>query len=166
MREALPPGVHREPQHQAPRLGKRRWAIESAYRRHLLGHSELQIADSLDLTDHLNRVTGSRKRESRSVRRYVKEGRKTLATLGAWPWAVEKDGRLDVRGWWRDDRFAAALFAWHEEAFVMAYNDTLLSADNITGRERYRTDGDRLSAGCDLHRERLRRRLAEKADAA
>jgi len=67
-----------------------------------------------------------------------------------------------VRGWWRDDRFAAALFAW----FVMAINDTLLSADSITGQERYRTSGDRLSIGRELHREHLRRRLAEKPEAA
>ena len=71
-----------------------------------------------------------------------------------------------MRGWWRDDRFAAALFAWHEEAFVMAINDTLLSADSITGQERYRTSGDRLSIGRELHREHLRRRLAEKPEAA
>jgi hypothetical protein len=163
VRETLPPGVRRQPDHHRPTIGKPRWEIESAFFHDVCGYSNLEIADALDFTDHKKQTWGSRSPESRSARRYVEDGRKALAALGAWPWTLEENGKVDARGWWRDDRFAIALFGWHEEATVMAINDALLAADCLSGQETYRTNGDRLATATRLYRERLDRAVRSRA---
>ncbi len=47
----------------------------------------------------------------RSARHHVRDGRLTLADLGAWPWAVV-DGKSLPRNWWADRDFALALQEW------------------------------------------------------
>jgi len=47
--------------------------------------------------------------EPRTVKRWIADGRRALASLGLWPWAVARpDGRLDRR-WWRGDPYRETL---------------------------------------------------------
>jgi len=51
---------------------------------------------------------------SRGVTRWRDDGRKVMAALGAWPWAVPGgEGKLS-RNWWREPRYATALAAWQQ----------------------------------------------------
>lgn len=157
--EALPIGVHREPGHQRPREGRQRWMLESAYLRDLRGSTTVQIADSLDLFDVQSRIT---ERRSRSADRYIGPGRKTLAELGAWPWCLAEDGKLERR-WWTIERYAEALLVWHQNACIDAVEAALISSRGlitpptwrsttvtwIVAREMYRTQLSQAVAAAD-----------------
>ncbi len=43
-----------------------------------------------------------------TLRRWRDDGRRVLAAVGGWPWALAPDGRLE-RSWYRDPRYLAAL---------------------------------------------------------
>jgi hypothetical protein len=114
--------------------GKPYWELEAAFLRDLEGSSSGDVADVLELTDHLSseklpRRPGLRpiyapneSRRSRSADRYVTEGRKLFAALGAWPWAhAEKGRRFRPPTDWRDrETFQRPFWDWHHRACVDA----------------------------------------------
>lgn len=127
VRAALPDGVARVPGHQKPQVGRARWAIEAAYWRDIYGESEAAVGTRLDLYESWD------DERSRGARRYVSDGRRTLAEVGAWPWALDDAGRLERR-WWNRERYCEALFVWHERAFIENVNRALLSVDALRVR--------------------------------
>jgi hypothetical protein len=159
---SLPARVYRESGRQAPRSGVDRWGIECAYFRDLRGESSLEIADRLDLRDDQSR-TGEG--GSRSARRYYARGRKILASLGAWPWALAADGRLE-RNWWRVERYADALLIWHREAFCDAVNDVLVTVDGLTVPQTWRVGVERWNEAEALYLRWLERAAAARGSEA
>ncbi len=53
----------------------------------------------------------SNRHRSKTIERWIREGRRVLQKEGAWPWALVPEGKIP-RGWWRDPRFEEALLAW------------------------------------------------------
>lgn len=143
----LPAGVHRKPGHQAPRAGKERWQMETAWHMDIHGQAQAEAAATLDLCDES--YVG--KAGSRSVRRYRLAGRAILSRLGAWPWCLDEAGELEER-WWETKRYAEALAAWHFDAFRNAVNDLLGTVELAAGRDlRWRTDANRLDHARQLY---------------
>ena len=152
----MPAGIHRLPGRQAPREGKPRWEVESAFRRNIQGWTETQIADNLDLVDHLGPSSTSQEGDRpRSARRYVQAGRLTLAKLGAWPWCLTRDGAVwrDPR-WWTTERYLRPLAAWHREAFIDSAMDALGTIEAAAGTHSgSRASEDRWRTADALYRE-------------
>lgn len=73
-----------------------------------------------DHEDHAGRPGGSS-----SAKRAVREGRKLLHGLGAWPWAHAEKGRLhDHPRWWADPRFLSPLRTWIAQGWArLLYNE-------------------------------------------
>lgn len=97
-------------------------AIEVAAEHDISGRALVDLASSLDLTDHqmpIPREDGTVTGESRGGRRYLSQGRRLLRALGVWPWAhVENWSR--TRRWWLDPTVFAALRSWHDKAWMRA----------------------------------------------
>jgi hypothetical protein len=153
--DVLPAGVPRLPSRQAPREGIRRWSMESAFFRDIRGCSTAQIADMLDLTDDSTRASEG---GSRSARRYVAQGRAILAQLGAWPWCLAENGRLEKR-WWTIERYAGAILVWHERACVEASEATVLAMRAVITTPTWRS-AEFDARARELYREQLRDALA------
>ena len=134
IRVAVPAGLKRPRREQAtrPREGHARWRMEAAYFSDLWGEDEKQVADRLDLAVDAGADEHKRAPRSRSARRYVGEGRRLLAALGAWPWCMDEHGRLESR-WWSRQRYAEALARWHFDAFADAYDDLLRPVQYVAG---------------------------------
>jgi hypothetical protein len=69
-------------------------AIEVAAEHDISGRALVDLASSLDLTDHqmpVPRQDGTVTGESRGGRRYLSQGRGLLRALGVWPWAHVED---------------------------------------------------------------------------
>jgi hypothetical protein len=97
-------------------------AIEVAAEHDISGRALIDLASSLDLTDHqmpVPRQDGTVTGESRGGRRYLSQGRGLLRALGVWPWAhVENWSR--TRRWWLNPTVFAALRSWHDKAWMRA----------------------------------------------
>lgn len=128
--------IARKPGTHAPRSGKLRWEVEAAFRRDINGASEGEVAQRLELTEGVDRQPEA----SRSARRYVSNGRRSLADIGAWPWCLAPNGR-PVRNWWTQEHYLGPLARWHRLAFVRAANDLLGTVDMAVGSH----DGERVS---------------------
>jgi hypothetical protein len=97
-------------------------AIEVAAEHDISGRTLVDLASSLDLTDHQMPVPcrgGTVTGESRGGRRYLSQGRALLRALGVWPWAHVDDWSI-TRRWWRDPAVFAALCSWHDKAWMRA----------------------------------------------
>jgi hypothetical protein len=97
-------------------------AIEVAAEHDISGRPLVELASSLDLTDHQVPVSHSGRTvvgESRGGRRYLRQGRGLLRTLGVWPWAHVDDWSR-TRRWWRDPAVFAAISSWHDRAWMRA----------------------------------------------
>jgi hypothetical protein len=97
--------------------------LEVAYLRDVEGWDRAAIATYLGLTPDEpmpseGRLIGNT-RGSRTAERYVTEGRRLFATLGAWPWAVAEPDRLPKQ-WWTLPAFKDSLCTWHREAWLEA----------------------------------------------
>jgi hypothetical protein len=77
--------------------------------RDLIGDPEIALRDVTGRIDDPDEARGYVR--AQTVDNWRRDGRRHLAALGAWPWAVVPDGRLP-RSWRRDPRFADALAAW------------------------------------------------------
>jgi hypothetical protein len=153
VRSRLPQGVAREPGTHRPRAGRGRWAIEAAYLRDVWGHSEAEIGERLELYDTDEAKTAGSDR-CRQARTYVSSGRRTLASLGAWPWALDDEGRLE-RQWWTIERYAAALLVWHELSCVQAIEDALRATRGLITPPMWRSLADTWRPAHDLYRVQL-----------
>jgi hypothetical protein len=95
----------------------------------LCGETESEVARRLDLGDDEAHREDNR---ARAARNWIAKGRRGLAAIGAWPWALVPAGKLP-RDWYREPRFAVALAAWHREAFVAHYCDALRAVQYAAG---------------------------------
>ena len=162
----MPPGIPRLPGRQAPQEGRPRWEVESAFRYDIQGWTQVQIADSLDFRDHHLKVKGAtvtqpKDDRSRSARRYVEAGRRTLAELGAWPWCLTREGALRRNTtWWTTEHYLIPLAVWHRNAFRDAIMDVLGTIEITTGtHDGARASEDRGRAADALYDEWYRRGL-------
>ncbi len=121
----LPPHHFRKRPRRTPRAGVKRWHIYAAMMRDLRGASPQHLAEHFDFADV--QTMAAEAGASRSARRYVAEGRRALAALGAWPWCLTPpEGKLDSQ-WYAHDRYAEALAMWHYRAAIEALEDVLAS---------------------------------------
>ena len=84
-----------------------RWQSEPTDR----AFSALTQRGYLDPQSMLTWDESQRAYKAQKLKRTRSQGRRVLAELGAWPWAVAPDGRLP-RDWRDDERYVAALAAW------------------------------------------------------
>lgn len=162
--DRLPVGIHREPGLPDPKRARPRWGIEAAWMHDIRGLSEDEIAGGLGRMTNADRrrVEDGDDRRSRTGRRYVTSGRHQLAELGAWPWTLSgENGMLPAR-WWEAERFARALAAWHETAFIYSLNDLLVSVDQLGVDQTSRVLADRWFAARDLYRTQVDRIAAAR----
>jgi hypothetical protein len=110
------------PNERLRNYGRPARAIEVAAEHDISGRPLVDLASTLDLTDHQLPIPhrgGTVGGESRGGRRYLSQGRQLLRALGVWPWAhIEDWGR--TRKWWRDPDVFVALCSWHDRAWMRA----------------------------------------------
>ena len=110
------------PSERLRNYGRPARAIEVAAEHDISGRALVDLASSLDLTDHqmpVPRQDGTVTGESRGGRRYLSQGRGLLRALGVWPWAHVEDWSR-TRRWWLDPTVFAALCSWHDKAWMRA----------------------------------------------
>lgn len=132
--------VARKPGSHAPRRGKPRWEMEAAFWYDINGESEGDIAQRLELTSD----TGLRPEpgdSSRSVRRYLRQGRSHLSAMNAWPWCLAPRRGCPPHEWWIQEHYLAPLARWHRLAFVNVANDLLATIEIATDSH----NGERVS---------------------
>lgn len=131
---AVPVGLQRPRRAEGRRKrgARPRWQMEAAYFRDLCGDDEDRLAGRLDLSADHGADEHKRGPRARSVRRYIAAGRKQLSALGAWPWCMDEDGRLESR-WWTRRRYAEALAEWHFMAFADALDEALRPVRHAAG---------------------------------
>lgn len=131
------------PQTKSQRAGRARRDILAAVCADLHGRSLSWVSGIvLGLQDHEEFTKdGKVSKEPRNARRYRARGRALLAALGAWPWALTAEGRLDHD--WREDRsFMFSLECWASRALddlrgEIARTSRSLSAISRAGGDRY-----------------------------
>jgi hypothetical protein len=143
-------------------------AMEVAAEHDISGRSLIDLASSLDLTDHqepIPRQAGTVTGESRGGRRYLSHGRALLRALGVWPWAHVEDWSR-TRRWWRDPTVFASLCAWHDKAWTQALEQLAFSARARYGQSTGLVITVEENEACRTFRERLAALGAERKDAA
>jgi hypothetical protein len=122
--EAAAPGHHRQEGTHAPRVGSNAWSIEAARNYDLRGKSYIEITKGLEYHDW----EFAHPRRSKGAERRVRDGRRVLQGLGAWPWALAANGVLPAR-WWEQERFTRALTFWWRDAMLNCLQDVFRTAE-------------------------------------
>jgi hypothetical protein len=101
-----------------PPMVRELYAPERRVRRAFTARAQLETAlEAMDRTPRVA-VSADEGLRSRTLTRWRDDGRRVLHDLGAWPWALETDGRLD-RTWWRDPRYLAELQRGGDPSFAV-----------------------------------------------